>query len=363
MGDRILLDSEPVLTNLPAIDRGLKESTAAPLVTQVSLVIPVRDEAETIEHLIHSVRRQSRKPDEVIFVDGGSRDGTLKILRQACEQDPSYRLIAARKALPGQGRNIGVANANYEWIAFTDAGNRLETDWLEQLIEVANSDSETGIVCGNFDPIADTFFKQCAAIAYLPNKTPRDNGAVRGPFIASSLVRRNVWHAAGGFPDLRAAEDLIFFEEVERKGFKFKWAPKATVHWEMRPTLPSTFRRFVLYSCVNVWVGRQRLWHYGVARLYVIGLPFVVLAAWKSAWWLVVPLAGLVARVGSRIWQRREGHGLAWVLNPWRFLYVLFITLALDAATFDGWIKALLKRAEAARIDDHMRTRRGDQSQ
>jgi len=330
-------------------------------VTQVSLVIPLRDEASTVEYLIQSVRGQSRKPDEVIFVDGGSRDGTLEILRQACEQDATFRLIPARKALPGQGRNIGVANAMFSWVAFTDAGNRLEPDWLEQLIEVANTDPETGIVCGNFEPIADTFFKQCASVAYLPNKTLRENGAVRGPFIASSLVRKDVWHAAGGFPDLRAAEDLIFFEEVERQGFKFKWAPKATVHWEMRPTLGSTVRRFFVYSCVNVWVARQRYWHYGVARLYLLGLPFFILAVWQSGWWLLAPMAGLVARVTSKIWQRREGRSLPWVLNPVRFAYVLVITLALDLATFSGWIVALLKRREAGRITDHMRTRSGGQ--
>jgi glycosyltransferase involved in cell wall biosynthesis len=333
------------------------------VVTKVSLVVPVRDEAASAKDLIESIQRQTRKPDEVIFVDGGSRDGTIEILRQVCEQEPTFRLIAARKALPGQGRNIGVANATFDWIAFTDAGNRLEADWLEQLIAVANSDPETGIVCGNFDPVADSFFKQCASIAYLPNKTPRDGGPVRGPFIASSLVRRDVWHAAGGFPDLRAAEDLIFFEEVERQGFKFKWAPRATVHWEMQPTLLSTYRRFFVYSCVNVWVRRQRLWHYGVARLYAVGLPFFILAVWMSPWWLLAPLTGLMARVGSKIWLRREGRGLIWVLNPLRFAYVLAITLALDLATFSGWIVALLKRREASRIADHMGTRHGDRSE
>ncbi|MFS8086665.1 MAG: glycosyltransferase [Acidobacteriota bacterium] len=332
-------------------------------VTKVSLVIPVRDEAESVGRLIQSIRSQTKEPDEVIFVDGGSRDSTIEILRRACQQDPRIRLIEARKALPGHGRNIGVANATFDWIAFTDAGNQLEPEWLEQLIAVANSDPETGIVCGNFEPIADSFFKRCAAIAYVSEKTPRDNGNVRGPFIASSLVRRDVWHAAGGFPDLRAAEDLIFFEEIEKKGFKFKWAPRATVHWEMQPTFARTFRRFFLYSCVNVWAKRQQYWHHGVARMYALALPFLILAAWKSAWWLLLPLAGICARVGSKIWRSRKGRSLLWVLNPLQFGYVLMITLVLDLATFAGWIKALFKRRDARRITEHMRTRLGDQPQ
>ena len=327
---------------------------------KVSLVIPVRDEAKTIQELIDTIRHQSRKPDEVIFVDGGSSDGTIDILRQVCEQNSTFRLLEARKALPGQGRNIGVANSLFDWIAFTDAGNRLEPDWLEQLIAVAKLDPEAGIVCGNFEPVTDSLFTECASIAYLPKETSREGGLFRSPFIASSLVRRDVWHAAGGFPDLRAAEDLIFFEEIERKGFKFGWAPKANVKWELQSTLWKTFRRFSLYSCVNVWAGRQRYWHYGVARLYALGLPFFVLAAWKSVWWLLVPFAGMSMRVGKNIWLGREDHGIFWVLNPLRFANVLVITLTVDLATFSGWLIALLKWREAARIKNHMRTRRGD---
>jgi cellulose synthase/poly-beta-1,6-N-acetylglucosamine synthase-like glycosyltransferase len=225
---------------------------------------------------------------------------------------------------------------------------------------VAESDQETDIVCGNFEPVTDTFFKQCAAIAYIPEKTARDGELVRHPFIASSLVHRDAWQAAGGFPDLRAAEDLIFFEEVEKQGFKFKYAPRATVHWEMQPDLLSTFRRFYLYSCVNVWARRQRYWHYGVLRWYALALPFLVLAAWKSAWWLLLPLAGLFARVASKIWRYRAGHPRTWMVNPLRFGYVLAITLVLDLATFAGWIKALLMRSEAARISRHMHIRHGD---
>lgn len=330
---------------------------------KVSLVVPVKDEADSIHRLIDSIKRQSRKPDEVIFVDGGSHDATIEILKRVCDEESSFRLITAGEATPGQGRNIGVTNARFSWIAFTDAGNILEPDWLAQLFAAAETDPEADIVCGNYDPVTETFFKVCASIAYVPGKTDRDGELIRGPAIASSLVRREAWRLVGGFPDLRAAEDLIFFEELERKGFRFKWAPKANVHWEMQPGLLSTFRRFYNYSCINVWVKRQHLWHYGVARVYVFALPFVVLAWWQSAWWLLVPLAALLARVATRIWRKRESPGLWWLINPIGFAYVLVITLTLDLATFSGWIRALIRRREAARISSYMKVRRGSASQ
>src|SRR5438132_493362 len=80
----------------------------------------------------------------------------------------------------------------------------------------------------------DKLFKECAAIAYVPIKTQMAGGSVRGPFIASSLVKREAWSSVGGFPDLRASEDLIFFEEIKHQGHKMGWAPGAVVHWELR---------------------------------------------------------------------------------------------------------------------------------
>jgi glycosyltransferase involved in cell wall biosynthesis len=323
---------------------------------KIALVIPVRDEADNIHTLIESIKAQTRTPDEIILVDGGSRDGTIEILRGVCAGDKRFRLLTASDAMPGQARNIGVAHASCEWIAFTDAGNRLEPDWLEQLETVANSDDKTAIVLGNFTPITDSFFTECAAITYLQ---PHLKDDVTDPSIASSLVRRDVWDVVGGFPDLRAAEDLIFLEEARAKGFRIRPAPKATVHWELQPNLLRTFRRFFVYSRVNVWAHRQKYWHYGIARLYAFGLPFIVLGLWRGPIWLLGLVAGLSLRVLTRLWSNRQTHSLFWLLNPLRFIGVAVITLTIDLATFCGWISARLNLTRAREINLHLNSRTG----
>ena len=121
------------------------------------------------------------------------------------------------------------------------------------------------------------------------------------------------------------------------------WAPGATVAWRLQPTLARTFRRFVLYSKHNVWAGRQRYWHHGIARQYLVALPFVVLAFAHSPWWLGVPLLGALTRVAKSIWVRREGRGLIWLLNPIQFAGVGVILAAIDLATFVGWVQARWK--------------------
>jgi GT2 family glycosyltransferase len=167
---------------------------------------------------------------------------------------------------------------------------------------------------------------------------------IRAPTIASSLLRRDAWRQVGGFPDLRAAEDLIFMESIEQHGFKTGWAPQATIWWNMQPTLGRTYKRFEVYSRCNVWAGRQRFWHYGIARQYLFALGLVLLSLIHSRWWLVVLGLGFVARIGKRIWGRRADQRPLSLLNPVQFAGVAIIMLTIDLATFVGWAQALWQR-------------------
>jgi glycosyltransferase involved in cell wall biosynthesis len=314
---------------------------------KVSLVVPVKNEADSIERLMVSVAAQMLRPDEVIVVDGGSEDGTPEIVEEWARRrslSAWVRVVRVDDATPGKGRNIGVDNAKYDWIAFTDAGIRLEQYWLERLIEVAERDSQVDVVYGSYEPGPGTFFERCAALAYVAPKQLREGRWMRGPAIHSSLIRREVWEGVGGFPDLRAAEDLIFMEAVERKGDKIAWAPRAVVWWRLPPGFGSVFRRFALYSLHNVRIGRQYDWHYGVARQYAVWVACVILGFLLSGWFWLAPLIGYGARVAKGIWARREGRGLLWAMNPAQFAMVAAILLTIDAATFVGWRRAIRER-------------------
>jgi len=311
---------------------------------QISLIVPIRNEEETLGVLINSIRRQTWPPDQVILVDGGSTDQTLTIAHELIANDSRFEVIEAGDATPGRGRNVGIAAARFAWIALTDAGIQLEPTWLENLVKIVELNPNVEVVYGNYEPVRTSLFESYATLAYLSPKQPRPGGLMRGPFIASSLIRREVWQAVGGFPDLRAAEDLIFMERTKAHGFKIGWAPAATVWWKLQPTLGRTFRKFILYSKHNVWAGRQWAWHYGVARQYLLGLVFIGLAVAHSYWWFCLLPLGFLARIVRRIWQHREGRGPLWLCHPARLLGVGVIMLTIDLATFIGWIQAVWQR-------------------
>ena len=311
----------------------------------------MRNEDASLAALYDSVKRQTVQPDEIILVDGGSTDATVSLARRMAAEDARIHVIEAGEATPGRGRNVGMAAAAHQTVALTDAGIRLEPTWLERLARGFDNDPDVVVVYGNYEPVIDTLFARYAALAYVAQKQQRAGGSMRGPSTASMMLRRSVWQQVGGFPDVRASEDLIFIERIKEAGFKVGWAPEATVWWQLQPDLLRTFSKFVIYSKHNVWAGRQADWHYGVARQYVVALLFISLAVFHSPWWLVILPVGVAARVGRSIWRRREGRGLLWALNPVQFIGVAIILLTIDLATFIGWGWAALGRPANRKVE------------
>lgn len=308
---------------------------------QISLVIPVKNEADSLALLINSVNKQSYAPDEVVLVDGGSTDGTVKLAEKLTAGDNRFRVIEAGDATPGRGRNVGTENARGEWIAYTDAGIELSDDWLEKLAAKAAENPEIDIVYGNYAPIHDSYFEKIAALAYV---APQNAAAHRDKSIASSLLKKKVWAAVGGFPDWRASEDLMFMEAAEKKDFRHVFAPEALIYWKLQPNLTSTFRKFVLYSKHNALAGRQWDWHYGVLKQYLAATPFAALAVFHGWWWLAVIVLWLFARTSKKMLTHRREFGAETLFNPLIFFGVMFLILVIDLATFVGWGQAILEK-------------------
>jgi len=115
----------------------------------VSLVATVRNERESVDRWVRSLLRQTRMPDEVIIVDGGSSDGTLELLETVASQVPiPFRVIAEPGANIARGRNVAISQARSEVIAVTDFGCMLEPRWLEALVTPFEVDPDVQVAAG-----------------------------------------------------------------------------------------------------------------------------------------------------------------------------------------------------------------------
>lgn len=98
---------------------------------KVTIVIPVYNSAKYLRQCLDSIISQSIKDIEIICVNDGSKDKSLKILQEYASKDSRITII--NKVNEGQGvaRNIAIAEAEGEYLLFVDSDDWLEENALE----------------------------------------------------------------------------------------------------------------------------------------------------------------------------------------------------------------------------------------
>jgi glycosyltransferase involved in cell wall biosynthesis len=315
---------------------------------KISVVIPVCNEEDSIRPLLDSILNQTLKPAEIVITDGGSIDATPAIITEYVKLGAPIHLIRERAALPGRGRNLAAAKACNEWIAFVDAGAWPNLTWLESLAQLAENNSDVDVVYGTYEPVTDTLFTECSAIAYVPAPDEVNGGPMRPRSIVSALMRKSVWQAVGGFPEnLRSAEDLIFLSKIEAARFSIAFAPRAVVHWRMQPTFWKTLKRFAVYSQNNIRAGLWDSWQAKIFRIYGLLLLLMLPAFILGRLWLLLSgvlwLLMLSARTASAINNHRRCYPARLLRNVRRAIVMIPLFAVIDFATFAGSIQWLIQ--------------------
>ena len=99
-------------------------------VSDISVVVPVRNEAVSIRQLIEGLMNQTLPPAEIKITDGGSTDDTPNIIEQLITAGAPVKLLREKHALPGRGLNLGVSNSRCHLIAFIDGGIKPEETFM-----------------------------------------------------------------------------------------------------------------------------------------------------------------------------------------------------------------------------------------
>jgi glycosyltransferase involved in cell wall biosynthesis len=253
----------------------------------VALIVTVLNEAATIDALLESVAGQSRPPDEVVIVDGGSTDGTLEAVQRWADRLP-LRLLREPGASIARGRNLGLAATSADLLAVTDAGVRLEPDWLANLL--ARLQPEVDVVAGFFTPDPGSTFERAMGATVLPSLEDVRPAAFL-PSSRSLLVRRTAWQRVGGYPEwLDYCEDLVFDLALRRAGCRFAFAGDAVARFRPRGSLRAFFVQYLRYARGD---GKADLWRRRHAVRYATYLlaPWLVRRGWPGV--LLVLLSGL----------------------------------------------------------------------
>ena len=318
----------------------LKSQISSPQM-KVSVIVTVLNEGPAICRLLDSLAAQTRQPDEVVIVDGGSTDSTLTTLQNYADQDHlSLRILVEPGANISRGRNLAIAAASGDVIASTDAGVWLAPEWLAELVAPFESENPPQVVAGFFVPDPQSVFEIAMGATALPVLADIDPDRFL-PSSRSVAFTRSAWEAAGGYPEwLDYCEDLIFDFRLRDLYQLFAFAPRAVAHFRPRSSLRSFFKQYYQYARGD---GKADLWRkrHAIRYLtYLVAAPLLLILGWHvSPWWwfLGIGLAavGLFAKPYRRLWPIL--HTIDWGQRLRAILWVPVIRVAGDLAKMLGY--------------------------
>lgn len=181
----------------------------------ISVVIPLYNKATTIVRALRSIQRQTLSPDEIIVVDDGSTDGSATLL----PEDPHIKLIRQTNQGVSAARNQGIAESQGEYVAFLDADDEWQPDFLARLHHLSEVYPSCNIYAAAYSQCNHDGQLLPIRLHHLPFASDEglldnyfDVAAHSDPPINSSslMVRRSALLAVGGFPtNISQGEDLL----------------------------------------------------------------------------------------------------------------------------------------------------------
>ncbi len=333
----------------PQDDEDLPEPDAperAPLAERVLIVIPCLNEAAVIARVIARILEDEGLCEPVVIVaDGGSRDGTINIVRVIAARDPRVRLMPNPKRLQSAGVNAAVraTGDDFDWVVRVDAHADYPANYASSLISEAVRTEAASVVVA-MDTLGITPFQRAVAAA---QNSPLGTGgsAHRSGHKAGwvdhghhALFRRADFLAAGGYDETFSHnEDAELDVRLAKQGGRIWLTSKVRIGYYPRAAAGALWRQYFNYGkgrARTVLKHRMRLKPRQAVPLAVA--PAVAVAALAPLWWpLALPalawaglslgyglVAGAARRQAPMLWAGIPAMimHLAWSAGFWRQL-------------------------------------------
>ena len=234
--------------------------------------------ADTLEECLDSLERLTYPGVEIIVVDDGSHDATSAIAKR----HPTVRLIQVKHGGLSTARNVGLAHASGEIVAYTDADVMVEPEWLTYLVEPMLASRLAGSGGPNAVPREDPWLAQCVARAPGGPSHVLFDDCIAEHVRCNMAFRRETLLALGGFNPIftKAGDDVDLCWRLQARGWKIGFAPCAPVWHRHRSSIRAYWRQQLGYGESESWLkplhpekfaGRRAIWR---GQIYS-PLPFV----------------------------------------------------------------------------------------
>ena len=271
---------------------------------RLSVIMPVFDAADTITVQLEALCRQTwQEPWELIVVDNGCRDDSMRIVAGYRERLPNLRLATATERRgAAHARNVGARLASAPFLAFCDADDEVDDDWV---MAIANAVEGHGFVASRMDAARLSEPRSLAA----KGNTRQQTGLIAYTYVpylpfagaCGLAVRRDLHEQVGGFDEsMRYLEDCDYCWRIQLAGTPLVFAPEALVHIRHRSDPRGLYHQAQNWGEYNVLL---------LKRYHQHGMPVPHWTRGLSLWWsLLRRLPGLRSQVNRDRWLWSLGY-------------------------------------------------------
>ena len=299
-----------------------------------SVVIPTYNRAATVIDTLESCFAQDFKDFEIIVVDDGSADDTLKVLQGI--MDERLVVVSQANAGPAAARNHGMRKACGQYIAFLDSDDRWYPDFLQSVDTLLQREGEV-LVYGQIivdRGVGRYWIKPDRAME--PAESIYDFLYVHGGFIQTStmVVPRALCEKVQWDEKVTYGDNDQFAIDCWQSGIRFCMLPKAGTHY-------ADFVSEDALSQLPIFAGTSEKYT-NLFRWMLTQKPLMSAQAW----------AGYQARVESVSYARQA---------PLKSFRMLWAAKKLGAISLKGIVRQtvqnLLPRAYRRLVDNYVRLR------
>lgn len=186
---------------------------------KVSIIVPVYNVERYLRKCLDSLVNQTLKDIEIICVNDGSTDSSLKILEQYAEKYSNIKIIDKVNEGQSEARNIGIECAIGEYLGFVDSDDYVDIDYFEKLYKAAK-ECNCDIACAGFRRFK--FFKGSIKKSYKNFQVIKDiNSKAKADklpahnYIWNKIYKREIWQKSGfKFEKGRFFEDIALLIKI-----------------------------------------------------------------------------------------------------------------------------------------------------
>lgn len=240
----------------------------------ISVIIPHLNQPELLRRCLASIRAGSQQPAEILVVDNGS----ARLPHDICAEAGNVTLLQEDTPGPGPARNLGVAHAGGDVLAFIDADCLADPEWLAAAAR-AMRDPAAEILGGDVriacaDPHKLTMIEAYESIyAYR-----MDRYIAREGFTGTGnlVVRRSVLDRVGPFAGLSVAEDRDWGQRATRGGHVIRYVPGMKVYHPARSDFSELRRkwdRHIAHDFSGVRQSRSRSLKWVAKTMAMVASP------------------------------------------------------------------------------------------